>query len=48
MVSPLTFKQCQDARDSLAKLLYLELFNWIVIELGKTVQPVGYEPSPDG
>ncbi|XP_062512560.1 unconventional myosin-Vb-like isoform X2 [Corticium candelabrum] len=36
-VKPLTVEQAQGARDGLAKHLYAQLFNWIVIQVNKTL-----------
>jgi len=37
--SPQKFEECQDNRNSLAKKLFDNLFNWLVIKMNKTIQP---------
>ena len=40
MYLPLTVKQCEEGRDSMAKAIYEGLFHWIVEELNMRVNLV--------
>ena len=39
---------CQNNRDSLAKKLYDNLFNWLVLKMNRTILPKEIEDDPSG
>ena len=41
-----TKKECENARDALAKFMYENMFEWIVKQLNKSLDPAEIQKSP--